>query len=366
MHIVIFGLTLSSSWGNGHATPWRAIIRGLHQNGCRVTFYEKDADYYAKRRDFTEWPYSELVLYESWEQVRRKARAEASEADVVICTSYLPEGAKIIDEVMQVKRPLKLFYDLDTPVTLNTLRAAKGSLEYLRKEQIPGFDLYLSFTGGRILQELRNEWAAKRVAPLYGCVDPRAHFPVNLPGHFRCFLSYMGTYAADRQQKLNELFIAPAIKFSNMQFFLAGSMYPQHIKNKLPKNIHAFEHVSPKDHPALYSSSRATLNITRADMASYGHCPSGRLFEAAACGTPILSDRWDGIDEFFTPGEEIILAENAREAIQALSRSDEDLFKIALRAKQRTLDEHTGEVRAAQLLQEIERAGHKSLSAEVA
>jgi spore maturation protein CgeB len=366
LRIVVFGLTLSSSWGNGHATPWRAIIRGLHAQGHEVSFFEKDVRYYAKRRDFSDWPCSDLVLYESWDQIRRKARAEAAQADAVIFTSYLPDGAKIIDELFDLPRSLKIFYDLDTPITLNALRAAKGRLDYLRSDQIPDFDLYLSFTGGRILDELRNVWKARKVAPLYGCVDPDTHYGVELPGHFRCFFSYMGTYAPDRQAKLDELFVRPAAQFPNMQFFLAGSMYPENVKKRAPKNIRHFEHVSPKDHPALYSSSRATLNITRAEMAAYGHCPSGRLFEAAACGTPLLSDRWDGLDEFFAPGEELVLVESAFEVITTLKRPDAELAAIGGRAKQRTLEQHTGARRAEELVDAIEDSAQKSRSAEVA
>jgi spore maturation protein CgeB len=365
LRIVIFGLTISSSWGNGHATPWRAIIRGLHELGHEVSFYEKDVRYYAKRRDFSDWPYSDLVFYEDWQQVRRKARAAAREADAVVFTSYLPDGAAIIDDLARINGPLKVFYDLDTPVTLNALKGST-SLDYLSAKQIPSFDLYLSFTGGRVLNELRQTWGAKRVVPLYGCVDPHTHFPVNLPGHFRCFLSYMGTYAADRQSKLEHLFLKPAQKFPTMQFFLAGSMYPEDVRNALPRNVRQFEHVSPKDHPALYSSSRATLNLTRADMAEYGFCPSGRLFEAAACGTPILSDRWEGIEQFFKPNEEILLVSSTQDVLTALNRSDKDLAAIAERAKQRTLSEHTGEARAKEMIRAIEAAGSKSFSAEVA
>src|SRR5215470_11782855 len=200
MKIVIFGLTLSSSWGNGHATPYRAILRALARRGHQVSFYEKDAPYYRARRDFERCGYCGLILYHDWADVRRQALADAASADVVVGASYCPEGALIWDELLALNGPLHLFYDLDTPVTLATL--SSSDLDYLRADQIPAFDLYLSFTGGEILRELRERWGARLVRPLYGCVDPDVHVRVALSPAFECGLSYMGTYAADRQQKL--------------------------------------------------------------------------------------------------------------------------------------------------------------------
>ena len=350
MKFTIFGLTLSSSWGNGHATPYRAIIRALHGAGHEVVFFEKDVAYYAKRRDFSSAQFCELVLYRDWHEVRSRALPTAAESDVVITASYLPHGAEISDEMFALPRPLKVFYDLDTPITLKRLR--HSNVEYLRRDQIAEFDLYLSFTGGGALDELRNQWHAKAVAPLYGCVDPDVHFRVAVPQQYRCAFSYMGTYAPDRQQKLNTLFLAPAKRFPQQSFVLAGSMYPWDIT--MPSNVQYLEHVGPADHSALYSSSRATLNITRAEMAEYGYCPSGRLFEAAACGTPILSDNWDGMDSFFADQREILLVNATSDVLTALAMSHEQLAGMAARARERTLDEHTGTRRAQQMLAAIE------------
>jgi len=166
MKIVLFGLTLSSSWGNGHATPYRALLRGLHQLGHVVTFYEKDVEYYYWRRDFREVDYCELVLYLEWSEIRQRALRDAAEADAVIVGSFCPEGARIADEVLALERPLKVFYDLDTPVTLKEL--ARGDLDYLRRDQLPAYDLVLSFTGGAVLEELEARWGARAAHPLYG------------------------------------------------------------------------------------------------------------------------------------------------------------------------------------------------------
>ncbi|MGZ3319223.1 MAG: CgeB family protein [Isosphaeraceae bacterium] len=351
MKFTIFGLTISSSWGNGHATPYRAILRALHRMGHQVVFYEKDVPYYASRRDLTEPDFCQLHLYSHWDSIRTQALADVRDSDVVINASYCPEGARICDEVLTVSGPLHLFYDLDTPITLENLR--QGNVEYLRADQIPAYDLYLSFTGGPILQELEHVWGAHEALPLYGCVDPDIYFRVPVRDEFRCLLSYMGTYARDRQHKLDELFLEPARERSHDSFVLAGSLYPWDWS--WTSNVRRIEHVAPSDHPTLYSSSRFTLNITRDGMARGGYCPSGRFFEAAACGTPILSDWFVGLDHFFTPGEEIFVVRDSWDVIHTLGYPEDALRRIAKRARERTLAVHTGHRRARQLINYLER-----------
>jgi spore maturation protein CgeB len=354
LKITIFGLTLSSSWGNGHATPYRAILRALSGQGHRITFYEKDVEYYRRHRDLNHCDYCELVLHAGWSEVRSRALAEAAASDAIIVGSYCPDGARISDELLELARPLHVFYDLDTPVTLAAL--AQGDLEYLRRDQVPAFELYLSFTGGRILRDLEGPWKARRARALYGCVDPEAHARVAGREEFRCELSYMGTYAEDRQAKLEELFLAPARHMAGGHFVLAGPLYPRHWE--WPQNVRRFEHLSPQQHPALYSSSRATLNITREGMARYGHCPSGRFFEAAACATPIITDWFEGLDSFFSVQDELLLARNAEDVVGALRLPDSALQRIASRARARTLEQHTAEARARQLIEYLNQARH--------
>jgi spore maturation protein CgeB len=350
--LTIFGLTLSSSWGNGHATPYRALLRALARQGLTSTFYEKDVEYYAWRRDFTSCDYCELVLYSDWESVRRRALADVRESDVVIVGSFCPEGARINNEILGVSGPLHVFYDLDTPVTLSQLR--QSSAEYVRADQIPAFDLYLSFTGGSILRQLEEVWHARLARPLYGCVDPEVHRRTQSRCEFQCDLSYMGTYSSDRQHKFEQLFLEPARRTPEARFVLAGSLYPK--RWNLPPNVSRFDHVAPAEHPVLYSSSRATLNLTRDNMARSGYCPSGRFFEAAACGTPIISDWWEGLDHFFTPGEEILVSHNAEQLINALSSDEHAMERLSTRARERTLDQYTGACRAHELLGYLEEA----------
>ena len=352
MKITVFGLTLSSSWGNGHATPYRAIIRALARLGHQVHFFEKDVPYYSSRRDFDSCDYCRLTLYSDWANVRSRALSAAADSDVVITASFLPEGRLINDEILELDTPLRVFYDLDTPVTLNNL--GHGGVEYLDAGQLPEFDLVLSFTGGKALSALEYEYRARMVRPLYGCVDPDDYSRVLPIANFQCDLSYMGTYSPDRQAKVDTLLLEPSRRHPEKMFLLAGSLYPWDWV--WPENVRRMDHVAPADHASFYSSSRLTLNITRGQMAANGWCPSGRFFEAAACGTPLITDSWEGLDSFFDPQSQLLVVTSAEDVEAALRSSDEELQSMAARARQRTLDEHTGDVRARQLLQYIDEA----------
>jgi spore maturation protein CgeB len=351
MKIVIFGLTVSSSWGNGHATPYRALLRGLRRLGHEVSFYEKDVEYYYWRRDFREVDYCNLVLYLEWREVRKRAIDDAAEADAVIVGSFCPEGARIADEVLALAKPVKVFYDLDTPVTLKEL--AKGDLDYLHRDHLSAYDLVLSFTGGAVLDELEHKWGARQARPLYGCVDPEVYHRVPPSADFACGLSYMGTHSRDREQKLRELFFDVAQQSPSDEFLLAGTMYPA--EWKFPANVRRVDHVAPARHAEFYSSCRATLNLTRGDMAANGWCPSGRFFEAAACGTPLFSDWFPGLEDFFTDGEELRIVRSTEDVLAAMSLSDSELQQMARRARERTLEQHTGSHRATELAVYLEQ-----------
>jgi spore maturation protein CgeB len=352
MKLVIFGLTLSSSWGNGHATLWRGLIRALTRRNHDVVFFERDVPYYAQHRDLAELPGASLVLYRQWPQVAPQARSEARQADAAIITSYCPD-AKAAAALLRVQAPraLRVFYDLDTPVTLARLEAGEA-VDYLPDSGLRDFDLVLSYSGGAALDELRDRLGARRVAALYGHVDPLAHRPAPRNERFSADLSYLGTYAADRQPALESLFVEPARRRPAQRFVLGGSGYPPDFP--WAGNIWFVRHVAPPEHPPFYSSSRLTLNVTRRDMAAMGFCPSGRLFEAAACATPVLSDAWAGIEQFFTPGEEILLAGSPEEATAALDLPAQELARIGRAARERALAEHTSDCRAARMLALLE------------
>ena len=343
MKIVIFGLSISSSWGNGHATLWRALCGALIRRGHQVHFFERDVPYYANHRDLTAIAGGHLHLYSSWDEVWPLAGAELSDADVSIVTSYCPDAVAAASLVLDGGRGLSCFYDLDTPVTLSRLESGQP-VDYIGPRGLRDFDLVLSYTGGKALSQLQHRLGARRVEPLYGSVDPDHYYPVAPQERYRADLSYLGTYAQDRQASLEQLFIEPARALPEKRFMIGGAMYPGGFP--WTQNIFFVRHLPPPEHPAFYCSGRLTVNVTRRAMADMGYCPSGRLFEAAACGVPIMSDSWEGLDHFFEPGSEILIARNAQEAIAYTQMPDSELSKISKRARQRTLDCHTAAIRA--------------------
>ncbi len=344
MKIAIFGLTISSSWGNGHATIWRGLLKSMSTRGHEITFFEKDVPYYAAHRDMTEPPGVRLRLYRRWDEVFEEAKGVLSKADAGMVTSYCPDAIEATDLLISSGAGVKAFYDLDTPVTLKNVRSGAGT-GYIGPSGLRDFDIVLSYTGGRALRELKDLLGAKRVEPLYGGVDPAAHRPVEPVDPYRADLSYLGTYAEDRQAALNGLLIEPSKRLKGKKFIIGGSLYPDGFP--WTKNIYYLSHVAPADHPAFYSSALFTLNVTRAAMAGMGWCPSGRLFEAAACGSPILTDRWAGIEDFFEPGREIIVADTTEDIIAAMSMDEGERAKVASLARRRALSEHSSKRRAA-------------------
>ncbi len=344
LDIVIFGLSITSAWGNGHATTYRALVRALSERGHRVRFFERDAPWYADNRDLPDPSYCEVQLYSSIEELQRHFPADL-QADLVILGSFVPQGSVLADWVLPRCQGLTAFYDIDTPVTLAKLE--RGECDYLHQDRVPQFDLYLSFSGGPILKRLQTEFGAARPRAFYCSVDPRDYYPI--PQALKEYdLGYLGTYSADRQPTLERLLIATARQWSGGRFCVAGAQYPPDIH--WPDNIVRTDHLAPGAHRSFYNTQRATLNVTRADMIASGYSPSVRLFEAAACGIPILSDHWNGLDQFFTPGREILVVSSTREVLECLRSLDAStLQQIGLRARARILAQHTAWHRALEL-----------------
>lgn len=296
MKTVILGLSITSSWGNGHATTYRALVREYVARGHDVLFLERDVPWYRENRDLPEPPFGRTVLYQSLDELRMRFRRPIRDADLVIVGSYVPEGVAVGEWVTREARGITAFYDIDTPVTLAKLE--RGDYEYVAPHLIPLFDLYLTFTGGPTLRRLENEYGSPRARPLYCSVDPDLYYPEPVPA--RWDLGYLGTYSDDRQPMLERLMLEPARRRPSARFAVAGPMYPDSID--WPANVERICHLPPAEHRAFYNAQRFTLNVTRADMIRAGHSPSVRLFEAAACGTAIISDLWAGLDEFLEPG----------------------------------------------------------------
>jgi len=341
--LVFLGLSITSSWGNGHATTYRALIRALQRRGHEIRFLERDVPWYADNRDMPAPPGCRVDLYDSLETLTERYGSLVRNADAVIVGSYVPDGAQVVHWVLEQARGLRLFYDIDTPVTLG--RLAAGEPTYIAPQSIPLLDAYLSFSGGAALAKIESEYRAAIALPLYCSVDAELYAPKNSK-KLRDF-GYLGTYSADRQPALTELLLEPARAWSEGKFMVAGPNYPA---QAWPGNVERVEHIAPANHPAFYDSLRFTLNVTREDMVELGHSPSVRLFEAAACATPVVSDTWPGLDEFFEPGKEILLAETRADVLAYLrSIPESERRAIGARARERVLREHTALHRAALL-----------------
>jgi len=389
--ITFFGLSISSSWGNGHAAHFRAILRALHRLGHRVAFYERDLGQLARHREFTASDDFDLRLYRSWDEIRHTALEEADASDVVLVASHVPEGARIADAVLALDRPLRAYYEMNAPHTLARLR--DGSLDYVRALQLPDFDLVLSRMGGRSLSALELDYGARLALPLYACVDPELHLRMPARPALRCELSFPGSCTPQRLARLKTLLGTVARRRPSWRFLVAGAQSSGEVpaaprkeprraesgrgssspktlpplaaasarvheraRRGWPAHLQRLELLSEADRVALFSSSRLVLDLPRRAAQAWGYCPSGRLFAAAACGTPVVTTGFEGLERFLEPEAEVLVAGNAAALLEAMERSDAELLGLGRRARERTLDEHTGYQRALTMLAAFEAA----------
>jgi spore maturation protein CgeB len=351
LRVVIVGLSITSSWGNGHATTYRGLVRELARRGHDVLFLERDVEWYRANRDLPSPPFGRTVLYEDTADLLDRFGGELRTADLAIVGSYVSDGAVVGAWVTREASGVSAFYDIDTPVTLSKL--ARGDCEYLTPALVSRYDLYLSFTGGPTLERLERELGSPMARPLYCAVDPELYYPEPTAAHWD--LGYMGTYSADRQPTIERLLLEPALQLPEARLVVAGPQYPTDVR--WPANVERIEHLPPDGHRAFYNRQRWTLNVTRADMIAAGWSPSVRLFEAAACGTPIVSDRWDGIESVLAPGREIALADGPADVLRLLRDVPErERRAMGERARARVLAEHTAAHRAGQLEGYVEEA----------
>jgi spore maturation protein CgeB len=359
MKITIFGLSITSAWGNGHATTFRALCNALHRRGHRIVFFEHNVEWYEHNRDLPQPSYCDVQIFDDWYEILPKVRAELGDSDVALVGSFFPDGLAALDALLSSAVPVKAFYDIDTPITVGHLRQS-GRTDYLLARHLPELDIYFSFTGGPMLRELEERFGVPLALPLYCSVDPENHSQLAPSGDLRCDLGYMGTYAPDRQPKIEELLCTPARKAPEARFIIAGPQYPETID--WPINVERITHLNPCRHADFYCSSRMTLNVTRRDMVLAGYSPSVRLFEAAACGAAIVSDNWPGLDTFFTPGEEILLPTGPDDVLRYIrDYDDRELREIGAAARERVLALHTSTSRAIEFEQAVEIAVQPNL-----
>src|SRR5947209_9659746 len=357
MKLTIFGLSITSSWGNGHATTFRALCQALARRGHRIVFFERNLEWYQNNRNLPHPPYCEVKLFEDWKAVLPEVRAELRDSDVAMVGSYFPDGIAALEEMLSSNVPVNTFYDIDTPITVKSLKET-GRTEYLHKSHMPGLDVYFSFTGGPMLQELELSLGAPFAVPLYCSVDPEKYCELPINPEFECDLSYLGKYHPHRQPKIQELLCAPAQRLAERKFIVAGPQYPESIE--WPANVQRIIHLNPRHHAEFYCSSRMTLNVTHRDMVMAGYSTSVWLFEAAACTASIVSDNWPGLHEFFTPGQEILIPTSADDVVRYISDYDDsELRRIGRAARERVLTSHTSEVRAREFEQAVEIASRR-------
>jgi spore maturation protein CgeB len=342
-HVVVIGLAISSSWGNGHATIYRSLLGALGRRGHHVLFLERDDPGYAAHRDLRDWDSVRVAFYGSVQELGQRYRSAIQGADVVIVGSGIAEGQDVLDWARRHTRGVLMFYDIDTPQTLQRLETGE-SCTYLRRNQLPMLDTMLSFSAGTALERL-VALGAPRARSLCCSVDPGVHLPVN--EETRWDLGYLGTYAPDRQPALGRLLLDVASRRASARFAVAGPLYPDTIP--WPTNVERVEHLPPQAHAAFYCGQRFTLHLTRTDTRRLSHAPSVRLFEAAACGSAIISDACEGLEAFFEPYVEILPATDARDIEQYLDLSEGERRTIGRRARSRVMAAHTSEHRALEL-----------------
>jgi spore maturation protein CgeB len=353
LKITILGLSITSSWGNGHATTYRSLVRALAGRGNDVLFLERDAPWYAENRDLPKPLFGRTKLYKNIEELKENYTSEARNSDLIIVGSYVPEGVEVGNWAIASAGGAVAFYDIDTPVTLSKLE--QGKAEYINKELIGRYDLYLSFAGGLIPDLIEKKYGSPMARVLYCSVDPECYYPE--PGTAKNWdLGYLGTYSYDRQPALESFMLEPARRWPNGRMIVAGALYPARLD--WPKNVHHISHLAPADHRRFYNSQRFALNVTRADMIQAGYSPSVRLFEAAACATPIISDWWDGLDSLFEIGSEILIARRPEDTLHYLRDMEErERSEIGERSRSRVLQKHTSDHRASELESYIRELG---------
>ena len=358
MRFVVIGLSVTSSWGNGHATTYRALLKELAKAGHDILFLEKDVPWYAPHRDMPNPDFCRVVLYKTNEELYTNYKEDVAAADVVIVGSYVQQGVEVGQWVIETAQGIKAFYDIDTPVTLAKLE--RKDYEYLTPALISQYDIYLSFTGGPILRHLEEHYGSPAARALYCSVDPEHYYPEDKPEKWE--MGYLGTYSTDRQPTVEELLNKTARTLPHTNFVVAGPQYPEDID--WPENVERIEHLPPSQHREFYNIQKYTLNVTRADMIAAGYSPSVRLFEAAACGVPIISDYWDGLTSLFEEGSEILIARTTEDVQRYFNEiPDGERKQIGERARQKVLKAHTAKARAAELVAYVQEAREKAVLA---
>ena len=354
MRIAFFGSSLVSSYWNGAATYYRGLLRALAERGHRVTFFEPDAFDRQAHRDMADPDWCEVVVYQPDPLACARALRAARAADLVVKASGVGVLDSFLEEaVLELKRPNRLvvFWDVDAPATLERVTHDPSDAF---KPLVPRYDAIFTYGGGVPVIKAYRAIGARLCRPIYNALDPATHFPVAADPRFRADLGFLGNRLPDREQRVAEFFLKPAALLPDREFLLGGAGWPG---SQLPPNVRAIGHVGTGDHNAFNCSATAVLNIARDSMARVGFSPATRVFEAAGAGACLITDAWDGIEEFFAPGKEILVARDG-DAVAALVQelAPERAASIGMATRRTALARHTYAARALEVEQVLE--GH--------
>ncbi|PTX18978.1 spore maturation protein CgeB [Pontibacter mucosus] len=347
LKIAFFGSSLVSAYWNGAATYYRGIIRALSERGHRITFYEPDAYDRQQNRDMDDPEWAKVVVYKATEECVYECLEDAQHADMVVKAS----GVGVFDELLerevlklQTDDRLVVFWDVDAPATLDRVHH-NPSDPFL--PLIPRYDMVLTYGGGNPVVNAYEALGAKKCVPVYNALDTTTHFPVEPDPRFVCDLAFLGNRLPDREARVDEFFLKPAALELNKKFIIGGSGWGD---KQMTDNVHYTGHVYTNDHNAFNCTPMAVLNISRESMARYGFSPATRVFEAAGAGACIITDYWEGIEFFFEPGKEILVAHSGADVAKIIAELSKEKAKaIGEAAYKKVLAAHTYQHRAEQL-----------------
>jgi spore maturation protein CgeB len=343
MRIAFFGSSLVSSYWNGAATYYRGLVRALHERGHHVTFLEPDAYERQAHRDIEDPPWAEVVVYapENWEE----ALVIGSGHDVVVKTSGVGvNDAELEAGVLSLGAPATIFWDVDAPATLQRMESQED--DPLRA-LVPRYDAVFTYGGGEPVRQRYRALGARACEPVYNAVDPSSHFPVPPDARFACDLGFLANRLPDREERVRTFFLDAAELAPAHSFLLGGSGWQQ---DDLPANVRHLGHVPTADHNGLNCSALAVLNVARQSMADNGWSPATRVFEAAGAGACLISDAWEGIEDFLEPGDEVLVARDGGEVAELVRElTPVRARRIGEAARRRVLAEHTYSARAAEV-----------------
>jgi spore maturation protein CgeB len=345
--IAFYGSSLLSSYWNGAATYYRGILRDLAARGYDITFYEPDAFDRQQHRDIDPPEWARSVVYPATEEAMRGVLAEARDADIVVKANGVGVfDRELLEGIIAQARPgaLRIFWDVDAAATLDEMRADPA---HPVRAALPDLDVVLTYGGGPPVIDAYRGFGAAECIPVYNALDPTTHFPVAPDPRFACDLAFLGNRLPDREARVEEFFLRPAAALPGRQFLIGGNGWET---KQMPANVRHRGHVYTAEHNAFNCTPKAVLNVARDSMANVGFSPATRVFEAAGAAACLITDAWEGIEQFLKPDAEVLVARDGQDVADHLAAlTPERAQAIGQAALARVLAEHTYTLRGAQV-----------------